>query len=194
MRSTLLALALSLAISSSAFAAADRYELDSSHATVAFLVDHIAYAKTLGQFTDVKGSFSYDSETGMVSDVSIVVATKSVQSHNKARDKHLRSKDFLNVKKHPKMTFTADSASVDANGEGVLSGTLELLGQSKNLDLPFVLNKAKKYPFGHKRFTLGVSASGSLQRSEYGMDYGVANALVGDTVDLIIEIEAIKSK
>ena len=54
--------------------------------------------------------------------------------------------------------------------------------------------RPEKYPFGHKKFTLGVSGRGALQRSDYGMDYGVANALVGDTVELIIEIEANQEK
>ncbi len=179
---------------SPAYAAAERFTLDSAHTTVAFLIDHVGFAKTLGTFNDVSGSFNYDTDTKQVSDINIVVKTASVDSANKARDKHVRNKDFLNVKKHPEMTFTASSATVDANGSATIDGNLQLLGQSQPLQLTVTLNKAEKYPFGHKSFTLGVSARGTVQRSAYGMNYGVANGLVGDTVDLIIEAEANQAK
>ena len=187
-----LALSLCLALGTSpVFAAAERYTLDSEHTTVAFLIEHVGYAKTLGQFSKVSGSFNYDVDTQEVSEVNIVVETNSVNSSNKARDKHVRSKDFLNVKKHPRMVFTAAGTTLTDN-VGDIAGELQLLGQTKQLNLSVSLNKADTYPFGHKKFTLGVSAKGELQRSTYGMDYGVANGLVGDSIELIIEIEAMK--
>jgi polyisoprenoid-binding protein YceI len=181
-------------LASPLYAANERFTLDSSHTTVAFLVDHVGFAKTLGYFSKVSGSFNYDSDAATVSDVKITVETNSVQSDNKARDKHLRNKDFLNVKKYPEMVFTADKAILGDNGVAEIAGQLQLLGQSQPLTLTATLNKAENYPFAHKKLTLGVSARGSLDRSDYGMDYGVANGLVGDTIDLIIEIEANKSK
>ncbi len=179
---------------STAFAAAERYTLDPAHTTVAFMVDHIGFAKTLGWFTEVSGTLSFDQDTSTVSDILITVATESVNTANEARDKHVRNKDFLDVKSHPQMTFSAQSATLDASGAGTIAGELNLLGSTQPLVLDVQLNKAEKYPFGHKRFTLGVSASAELDRSAYGMTYGVANALVGDTVKLIIETEAIRDK
>lgn len=172
------------------FAATERFTLDPAHTTVAFLVDHVGYAKTLGYFSDVTGSFNYDADTRIVTDIMITVQTESVQSDNEARDKHVRSKDFLNVKNHPQMIFTAAEAAVDSEGVATVTGDLDLLGQKQPLTLNVVLNKAANYPFAHKSFTLGVSARGALKRSDYGMDYGVANGLVGDVIELIIETEA----
>lgn len=178
----------------SAHAAAERYTLDPTHTTVAFLIDHIGYAKTLGLFPDVSGTLSFDQQTNTVTDIAIKVATASVDTANEARDKHVRNKDFLNVSEYPEMIFTAASATIDESGSGEIEGELTLLGTTLPLTLQVKLNKAENYPFGHKRFTLGVSASGSLNRSAYGMDYGVANALVGDNVQLILETEAIRDK
>lgn len=175
-----------------AFAASERFSLDTAHTTVAFLIDHVGFAKTLGYFSDVTGSFNFDPQTNVVTDITITVQTASVQSDNEARDKHVRSKDFLNVKNYPQMIFTAADATVDANGAARVSGELKLLGRTQPLTLNVTLNKAAKYPFGHKSFTLGVSARGTVLRSEFGMTYGVANGLVGDEVDLIIETEAIQ--
>jgi polyisoprenoid-binding protein YceI len=51
-------------------------------------------------------------------------------------------------------------------------------------------NKSGTYPFAGNPYVMDVSACGSFKRSEFGMTYAVANALVGDTVELILEFEA----
>lgn len=181
-----------LAATFSAHSAPERYAIDPEHTTVAFLVDHVGFAKTLGIFTDMSGSLSFDQDTGKVSSLAITVVTSSVNSANEARDKHVRSRDFLNVSEYPEMSFIAGSATIDETGAGEIEGELTLLGKTLPLTLNVQLNKSDVYPFGHKRFTLGVSAQGALNRSDYGMDYGVANGLVGDAVQLIIETEAIQ--
>lgn len=173
-----------------ALAAPERYELDPEHATVAFLVEHVGYARTLGRFTSSSGSFVWDGDTRTLSELVVTVDTASVATDHKARDKHVRSKDFLSVKKHPTMVFEMDGDQVIPEGPATVAGQLTLRGESRPLMLAVTLNKSDKYPFGHKKQTLGVSVAGTLARSDYGMSYGVANGLVGDDVDLIIEVEA----
>ncbi len=179
---------------SAAHAESARYEIDDTHTVVAFLVEHIGFSRVLGRFDGVEGAFNYDPETRTLEQLEIVVDTTTVNSGNEARDKHVRKADFLDVKKHPTMTFAADSVTFDSDAGGSVPGTLTLLGQSQPLTLEVVINKGAVYPFGHKRFTFGASAEGSLSRSAYGMDYGVANGLVGDEVELLIELEAVAAK
>ncbi len=170
-----------------------RYDLDPAHTTIAFLVDHVGYARTLGLFAEISGSFVYDTETQDLSEVVVTVATPSVETLNDARDEHVRSGDFLGVEDHPEMVFTATGGTPAGDTAGTVEGALTLLGQTLPLTLDVTLNKAEAYPFGHGRFTLGLSARGSLLRSDWGMDYGVANGLVGDEVTLIIETEAMRA-
>ena len=74
-----------------------------------------------------------------------------------------------------------------------VSGELTLLGISKKITLNAVINKIEKYPFGFtKPIVMGVSATASFNRSDFGMNYAVKKNLVGDQIDLIIEFEAIK--
>jgi polyisoprenoid-binding protein YceI len=68
-----------------------------------------------------------------------------------------------------------------------------LLGRTRPLTLDATLNKIAAYPIGDRAEVVGVSARGSLKRSEFGMTYGVADRLVGDDVEIIIEIEARRS-
>lgn len=93
------------------------------------------------------------------------------------------------------MVFTASSARRTAERQYEITGQLELLGKSQPLTLQATWNKSAESPLGgigRKPYVMGVSARGSFKRSAYGMNYAVANGWVGDTVDLIIEFEAVR--
>ncbi|SFJ14030.1 YceI family protein [Jannaschia pohangensis] len=169
-----------------------RYELDPAHTTVAFTVQHLGFADTLGLFGEVSGSFVYDMETQELSDVSVTVTSASLNTLNEARDQHVRSGDFLAVDAHPQITFTAQSGEAIDDTSGTVTGDLTILGETRPLTLDVSLVGEGEYPFGHKRFVLGLSARGSLMRSDFGMTYGVDNGLVGDEVELLIEAEAMR--
>jgi polyisoprenoid-binding protein YceI len=183
-------LSVLLAVAAPATAEPARYELDPAHTTIAFLVEHIGFAKTLGQFLRATGSYTFDEDTGEVSQARVVVATDSVSTHHEARDRHLTSRDFLNSGEHPEMTFTAANARRTGDGTFVITGELELLGKRAPLTLHATLNKSAPYPIGDRAEVMGVSARGNLSRSAFGMTYGVADDLVGDDVEILIEFEA----
>lgn len=189
-------IATSAALSTCAIAAnADmaRYELDPTHTAIYFTIDHIGYAKTLGVFTDVTGSFIYDTDTQELKDVEVVIQAASVNTFNEARDGHVRNRDFLDVATYPEITFVANGGTPTDTNSGTVTGRLTVLDQTLPITLKVTLNKAAEYPFGHKREVLGLSLDTSILRSEFGMDYGVANGLVGDEVTINIETEAIKN-
>ena len=167
-----------------------RYELDPEHLTIAFLVEHIGYAKTLGAFRDASGGFTFDEATGSLAAVRVVVATASVDTAHEARDRHLTSGDFLNSAAHPEMIFTATSAERTGERTFTIRGELALLGTREPLTLEATWNKSAPYPIGPRTEVIGVSARGRLARSAFGMSYGVDNGLVGDDVEIIIELEA----
>ncbi|GIX26009.1 MULTISPECIES: YceI family protein [Caldimonas] len=173
-------------------AQAPRYVLDAEHLSIGFLVDHIGYAKVLGLFREARGSYRFDEATGTLSEVRIEVDTDSVFTNHRARDNHLRSAQFLNVKEYPRMVFTAEGAKRVGERLYEINGQLELLGQRQPLTLRATWNKSNVYeiPGQGRPYVMGVSARGSFKRSAFGMNYAVANGWVGDDVELIIEFEA----
>lgn len=193
---TLAALALTALLGTgAAMAQPQRYEIDPDHLSLGFLVDHIGYAKVLGMFRSARGSYRFDEATGALSDVRIEVDTASVFSNQRKRDDHLKGPDFLNSGEFPRMVFTASSARRTADRQYEITGQLELLGKTQPLTLQATWNKSAESPlggFGRKPYVMGVSARGSFKRSAYGMNYAVSNGWVGDTVDLIIEFEAVR--
>jgi polyisoprenoid-binding protein YceI len=108
----------------------------------------------------------------------------------------VRDSDFLDAKKHPEIVFEATGfepgAERDGRLEGKLAGRLTLLGQTHPVVLDVTLNKAATYPFGHRKHTLGISARTTIERSRWGMDYGISRGMVGDAVELRFELEAMR--
>ena len=189
---TLAALLLGLSVPA-ARAEMARYDLDPDHVVVAFLVKHIGYENVLGTFAGVTGHFLFDPETRTLGAVEVSIGAETVDTRHEARDGHVKSADFLNVAAFPTITFTADGGSPRSQTEGTVAGTVTILGVSQPLSLDVTLNKVAPYPFGHGKATVGISARGSLDRSAFGMSYGLAGEMVGDRVELIIEAEAIRA-
>ncbi len=191
---TVLAGGLAL-LSGPALAAPETYRIDPRHTTLAFLVHHIGYQNTLGQFLEVEGSFVYDEETQDLSDLTVNVTAASVFSNDEARDKHLRGRDFLDVEVYPAITFRMTGAKADSTESGQVMGDLTILGVTRPVTLDVTLNKIGPYPFpqgGAVPYVIGISARTMVKRSEFGMTYAVENEWVGDEIQVIIEAEAIR--
>jgi polyisoprenoid-binding protein YceI len=171
-----------------------RYVLDPEHVSVGFLVEHVGYAKTLGMFRKTTGEYRFDEATGRLEGLRIEIDAASVYTAHDKRDQHLRSGDFLDVKRFPKLVYTARSAKRRGERSFVIEGELGLLGQRRPVTLEATWNKSAPYPLLlaplQRATVMGVSARGSFRRSDFGMMYAVENGWVGDEIELIIELEA----
>ena len=155
--------------------------------------ERLGSLKQLGLFLEASGSFRYDPDSRELSGGSVEVQAGSIFSNHDARDNHLRGRDFLNVRRNPVIAFEATGFASDNEGvRGTLTGDLTMLGETHPVSLQVTINKQARYPFGHKRETLGLSAHTTISRSLWGMDYGVADNLVGDEVTLRFEFEALR--
>ena len=178
-------------------AAPEAYKIDPEHLSIGFLVDHIGYAKVLGLFRKAEGSFRFNRETRQLSDLTVTIDSASVYTAHDKRDEHLRGPDFLNAGEFPEIIFTMTGSEPTGERTGKVTGDLTILGVTKPVTLEVTWNKSGEYPFGggllsKPNFVTGISARGSFKRSDFGMMYAVENGLVGDSVDLIIEAEAIR--
>lgn len=189
--STLVAVPLLIVPLAGARAEPARYEIDPDHTTIAFLVSHIGYQKVLGQFLEFEGGFTFDEQARTLEDLKVTIDVDSVETHHDDRDDHLESDDFLAEDEHPEITFVMTGAEATGERTGKVAGDLTIRGVTKPVTLDVTWNKSGPYPFGDNYVT-GISARTDLKRSDFGMDYGVADGLVGDEVEVIIELEAIR--
>lgn len=171
-----------------------RYDFDAAHGIIGFGVRHLGIALVEGRFKDFKGSVNYDEKDITRSTVEFSAKIASVDTGVAPRDAHLKSADFFEAEKFPEMTFK--STKVEKKGKGlVLSGDLMIKGVTKQVSFPFALTGAVADPWGGTRF--GIEASTSLNRRDFGINYGnllPSGALdVGNEVEIDLHLEAVKA-
>ena len=174
----------------SAFAAtaqAGNYEVDHAHTNIGFAVSHLGFSLVIGRFNSFKGDISFNPNGE--SSVNVEIDAGSVDTNSERRDNHLRSADFFEVTRFPKLTYKSQSVEYDQNGDpSKILGTLTLHGVSKPVPLTVTPVGAGEDPFGDVR--TGYQASATIKRSEFGMNNLIPVA--GDEVEITINLEAIK--
>jgi polyisoprenoid-binding protein YceI len=189
-------IAVFLSAGGEARAATERYTVDPDHSIVGFSVAHMVVSKTTGRFTDYTGFIEMDPEAKTVKTIEAAIKTDSVNTNHVKRDTHLRSPDFFNVEKYPAMTYKMKS--YDKQGDKyVAKGDLTLLGVTKEVALTGTINGIlPKDPMGNTR--AGFTAEGKINRKDFGMNWSKVldngGLVVGDEVDIRLEIECIKQK
>ena len=182
---------LSLAFAPISRAEPARYEIDPQHFSIAFSAMHIGYQRQMGMFLEGGGSFLFDEETRELSDLVVTIDATSVFTDHKARDDHLRSGDFLDAAAHPVIRYVMTGAEKTGENTGIIHGDLTVRGVTRPTSVNVTLNKIGAYPWGDNH-VIGVSAKATIERSDFGSTYALDGDLVGDTVDLTFEIEAIR--
>src|SRR5690349_7538919 len=87
---------------------AGTYAIDTSHTLAGFVVKHLMISKVRGSFSDVSGTIVI-AEDPTQSSVQVEVGLDSIHTRDDNRDAHLRSADFFEVERFPKMTFQSTS-------------------------------------------------------------------------------------
>ena len=167
------------------------WEIDPGNSSIGFSADHIGYKSVLGLFLEERGSFTYDEETRELTDLVFEVDTASVLTDNPARDRHLKSGDFLDAEAHPLIRFVMTEAMAESETTGTIIGDLTIRGVTNPVAVDVTLNRIAPYPWGGN-YVMGVSASSVVERSAFGSTYALEGGLVGDEISLTFEIEAIR--
>ena len=176
-----------MAFSGVAQAAPVKYEFDKAHSSITFKVSHLGFSHSLGRFMDWDGHIMFDQQNPAGSSVEVKIKSPSIFMGTEAWDKHLKNADFLNVEKFPTIDFKSTKIEVTGDKTADIHGDLTILGVTKPAVLKTVMNGAGKHPMSGKD-TAGFTATTTIKRSEFGMNYGLPN--VGDDVAVTIEVEA----
>ena len=165
------------------------YTIDPAHTYVSFAINHLGFSTMRGKFDKQSGMLEYDPAAKTAS-VKIEIDAASIDSGHDKRDAHLKSPDFLNAVENPTITFESTDAMWNGNKLGSVSGNLTVLGVSKPLTLEITSINCGPHPFS-KKDTCGFDATGSIKRSDFGVNYGLP--AIGEVLELQIELEASKN-
>lgn len=189
----MIASALVTLVSFSAFAAktipAGTFTIDTAHSTVGFEIPHLVISTVEGKFSKFDGSVTIDSKLEK-SKANLNIETASINTDNKDRDDHLRSPDFFDATKNPKMTFVIKKVSGTPD-DLKLIGEMTIKGVKKEITLDAKYLGTVNDPFGNEK--IAFSANGKINRKDFGLTWSKAveaGPVVGDEVTLKLKFEA----
>ena len=167
------------------------YLSEDTHAYIAFSYDHQGFSNPILRWSEFDAELDLVPDNPTASTLRVAIDPSAIDSGVDEFNDHLRSEDFFHVAEHPEIAFTSTSLSMDTPTTGTLQGDLTMKGVTRPVTLDVELNKVGEN-FRTKIPMFGISATGQLRRSDY--DLGLYAPMVGDEVDLMIEVEFQKAQ
>ncbi|MFM6927582.1 MAG: YceI family protein [Bdellovibrio sp.] len=172
---------------------AEKFTIDPSHTGVQFQVPHLVVSKVKGRFDKFEGSFDFDEKTMKLDNVMVTIHTDSVNTNQADRDKDLRSPNFLEVTKYPKIEFKSTKTIYEKDKPKKVEGNLTIHGVTKKVTLDINYNGAVTDPWKNRR--VAFDAETKINRKDFDLKWNQAletgGFVVGDEVKISIEGEAI---
>ncbi len=168
------------------------YALDTAHTTIEFVVRHLMITKVRGRFTGFEGQIDLASGSDLPTAVSVSIDASTIDTREDQRDAHLRSADFFEVEKYPKLSF--ESTRISGTPEQfTIDGKLTIRGVTRDVALTGTFEGRASDPWGGRR--IGYSAHTTINRKDYGLAWNAAletgGVVVGDEVRIELNVEAL---
>lgn len=168
-------------------ARATTYIIDPEYSAVFFRIPHLV-GHANGQIKTFSGNIEVDDKTSTLKDISADLDATSLTTFHEKRDVDLKSDRFFNVAKFPKASFRLKKIE-----ETMIRGDLTLKGVTKPVALNYKILGAAKDQFDRRK--LAISIVGQIDRKDFGITFNEkiddGRMLLGDTVDLYIDLQAI---
>ncbi|MBI1933711.1 MAG: YceI family protein [Ignavibacteriales bacterium] len=168
------------------------WSIDKSHSKIGFSVTHMIITETEGQFDNFDISVESKSDNNFEdAKINFSADVNSINTDNEKRDQHLKSDDFFNAEKFPKMTFIGKSFKKVSEKNYKLVGDLTIRDVTKSVTLDVKYNGTVKDPWGNTK--AGFKISGVINRFDYGLKWNAAletgGLVVSEDVTININLE-----
>ncbi len=181
---------IALMVGAPAAAQSSQWQLDPAHSSAQFAVRHMGISTVRGTFTKLSGTARYDLADSKNDSVEVTIETASVDSRVEMRDSDLRSDHFFDVQKYPTMTFRSTKVESAGTDKLKITGELTIRGITKPVTLD-VDGPSKPVKDGQGRLHMGVSATGTVNRTDFGMTG--YQGVVGNEIILTIDAELVQA-
>ena len=170
-----------------------KWALDPAHSEVNFKVKHLVISSVTGTFKSFEGGFETDQEDFSNANIDFSLDVNSIDTNQEQRDVHLKSADFFDQEKYPKISFK--STSFTKSGEDYeLTGNLNVKDVTKPIKLKVEFGGTATDFYGNEK--AGFEITGKISRKEYGLTWDAlteAGAIVvGDDIKLNINAQFAK--
>ena len=177
-------------------ALASTYITDPPHTSIGFNVKYLMITDVFGEFKTYDAKVEIDETTKELIGVEADIKVASLTTENSKRDGHLKSPDFFDVTKFPRITFKSKKVKKLGENKYEMIGDLTIKGITKTITL-----KGEYTGFidagkmGGKR--IGYTAEGIINRQDYGLNWNrnldQGGVVVGNKVVIELKIQAVAS-
>ncbi|MEO6231735.1 MAG: YceI family protein [Ferruginibacter sp.] len=177
--------------------ATKNWVIDPTHSEIHFKVKHLMITNVTGAFDIFQATIKTEDEDFMRAKIDFTADVDSVSTGNEQRDGHLKSADFFDAEKYPKISFTATNVeNVDNDGSYELYGDLTIKGVTKNVKLDVEFGGVVKDPYGNIK--AGFSINGKIMRKDFGLTWNpmteAGGIVVSDDIKISCEIQLIEQQ
>jgi polyisoprenoid-binding protein YceI len=165
------------------------YTLDMSHSGVGFSIKHLMVSNVKGKFKVYDGNFSYDEKAKKLTKLEGTVDVASIDTEIQKRDDHLRSADFFDAAKFPKMSLVMTKFIPGKKPK--VEAKLTIKDVTKVVLFDADIGGAAVDPWGTKK--AGFSLTGVINRKDFGLTWNksleTGGFVVGEEVKISIDLE-----
>jgi polyisoprenoid-binding protein YceI len=172
-----------------------KWTIDPVHSDIQFKVKHLMITTVTGTFQEFGADIEVEGDDLSKASVHFWANVASVTTGNEQRDAHLKSPDFFDTEKHPKLEFRATGAKdVDHDGSWTLLGDLTINGITKPISLDVEWGGVVRDPWGNTK--AGVTINGKIDRKQWNLNWNTAleagGVLVSDEVRISCDVQLAK--
>ncbi|WP_281226318.1 YceI family protein [Flavobacterium aquiphilum] len=172
-----------------------KWEIDPSHSEVFFKIKHLEIATLTGRFDEITGTAEAedDFENALFS---FTANVNSIDTNDKKRDDHLKSADFFDAEKFPKITFNSTKFKRIGDKTFEILGKFTIKGITKPTILHIDYGGSNVDHWGNTK--AGLKIKGVINRRDYGLIWNAAiesgGVLVSEEVRINANIQLIKNQ
>ncbi len=174
--------------------ATNTWTIDPVHSVAEFAVKHMMVSTVKGRFRSMEGTIHIDEVNPTASWVTASIDVASIDTAEPKRDAHLRSDDFFNAERFPKMTFRSTRVERVDDTHWKVIGDLIIRDVTKEVVLDTEYEGQIKDAYGKQR--AAFSAETTLNRREFGLNWNgvieTGGVIVADRVRVMLNIAAVR--
>ena len=172
--------------------AIDTWKNDKPHSQLGFTITHLGISDVSGTFNDFDVTVTSSKKDFSDAVFELTANVGSIDTRVEQRNNHLKSADFFDVEKYPKMTFKSTSIEKAGKDKYKLSGNLTIRDITKPVTMDLLYRGTIEHPQS-KASTAGFQLTGTIKRSDFNVGPKFPAPILSDEVRIKADGEFIQN-
>lgn len=165
--------------------------IDKSHSEIMFKVKHLMITNVTGQFESFNAEMQSNLDDFSDAVIKFEADVNSINTKNEQRDTHLKSDEFFNADKFPKIGFESKKLSKISDNHYKMIGNLTIRDITKEIELDVEFGGIMTDFYGNSK--AGFEISGKINRFDFNLNWNAVTEaggiVVSPEVKLLLNIQ-----